>query len=127
MSGSLPILFGLAWCRLCLFIHQPWLIPTSVARTRPLRSLAGPESKIWRWEALVPQEGELGKDQAQATGQQQLQPGVLEQDHSGGAASQCQHQHCEDHHVEAAAATLQPSAADGLGQLGERVGKRLVA
>jgi hypothetical protein len=70
----------------------------------------------------VPEECELGKDQAETAGQQQLQPGVLEQDHSARAASQCQHQNCEDHDVEAAAATLQSSAADGPGQLGEMCG-----
>jgi hypothetical protein len=40
---------------------------------------------------LMPQEGELGKDHAQSTGQQQLQPGVLEQDHAGGNATEGEH------------------------------------
>jgi len=39
----------------------------------------------------MPQEGELGKDHAQSTGQQQLQPGVLEQDHAGGNATEGEH------------------------------------
>ena len=75
----------------------------------------------------MPQEGELGKGHAQTTGKQQLQPGVLEQDHAGGNATESEQENHEDHHVEAAAATLQPSAADGLGQLGECVGTGLVA
>jgi hypothetical protein len=77
--------------------------------------------------SLVPEECELGKDQAERTGQQQLQPRVIEQDHSARAARQCQHENSEDHDIEAAAGTMQPSGTDGLGQLGECVGKRLVA
>jgi hypothetical protein len=76
---------------------------------------------------LVPEERELREDQAEPARQQQLQPGIIEQDHSSGAARQCQHQNGEDHQAEAAAATLQPSDTDGLDQLGKCVGKRLVA
>jgi hypothetical protein len=75
----------------------------------------------------VPKERELGKDHAESASQQQLQPGVIEQDHSSGATSQRQQQNREDHDVEAAAATLQRSDTYGLGQLGECVGKRLMA
>jgi len=74
----------------------------------------------------VPKERELGKDHAESASQQQLQPGVIEQDHSSAAASQRQYQNREDHDIEAAAMTLQPSDTDGLGQLGECVSKRLM-
>ena len=111
-----------------VLVHPPAVADSHQRREDPPAAVVGwARVEDLAVGGLVPKEGELGKDQAQAAGQQQLQPGVLEQDHSGRAACQCQHQHCEDHHVEAAAATLQPSAADGLGQLGERVGKRLVA
>jgi hypothetical protein len=55
----------------------------------------------------VPKERELGKDHAES-------------------ASQRQYQNREDHDIEAAAMTLQPSDTDGLGQLGECVSKRLM-
>ena len=46
------MVFGLPWWRLCLFIHHWKLIPTTaLARNRPARSLAGPDSKTCRWAA----------------------------------------------------------------------------
>jgi len=59
------------------------------ASTRPLVRLAGLEDLAVG--GLVPQDGELGKDHAQTTGQQQLQPGVLEQDHARGNATESEH------------------------------------
>ena len=50
MSPSLPILFGFAWWRECLFIHQPWLSPTTTLPTmRENHSFRRPETKICLW------------------------------------------------------------------------------
>jgi hypothetical protein len=76
---------------------------------------------------LVPEEGELREDYAERAGQQQLQPRVVEQDHSCRAARQRKQQNHEDHQIETSAATLQPPRTDGLGQRGEGLGERLVA
>ena len=73
------------------------------------------------------QECELGEDHPQRAGQQQLQPGVIEQDHPSASAGQSKQQNHEDHQIEAAAATLQSARTDSLGQLGKCIGERLLA
>ena len=101
-------------------------MPTKAfARMRPGRvvGLAGLEHLAVR--GLVRQEGELGEDDAEGTGHEQLVPGVAEQDEAGDGAAEGGEQDAEDHPVEARATTQQSEVAHGVQQsrvLGGRIG-----
>jgi hypothetical protein len=115
MSGSLPILFGFAWWPAVL-VHPP-----AVADAYERRGQHPPAAvvRLARFENLavgsfVPEESELGEENAESAGHQQLQPGVVEQDHRGGNAAEAEHASGKDDRVESVAASMQSLRTDGL-------------
>jgi hypothetical protein len=81
-----------------------------------------PGSQDLAVRGLVAEEGELGEDQPERAGDQQLQPRVAQQDEPGNRPAEGHHQTGEQQQVEPARSMLQPEAAGGLRQRGERLG-----
>jgi hypothetical protein len=89
-------------------------MPTNAASTSPLRSLAGPDSKIWRWEASCPRNANWVKITPRVPASSSCSQESSEQDHPGATGGQRKQQNQEDHQIEAGAATLQSAPTSSL-------------
>ena len=90
----------------------------------PVVRLAGAEDLPVR--RLMAEEGELGEDDPQAGGDQQLQPRVLEQDQPGRGTAETDHQTTEQQSVEPGRAALEAGIPSLLSQRGVAVGDVLL-
>ena len=124
--GVLADVFGLAWWRRVLG-HPPRVADADDEvgedAAGPVVGLAGLEHLAVR--GLVGEEGELGEDDAERAGDEQLVPGVAEQHEAGDGAAEREQDAANISSRSRCAACRRPEVADGVQQrrvLGRRIG-----